>query len=73
MERVSSVKLSSFGTGRYPINTMACDFTFRRILLAMFPIVSTGQALLSPRKLESCVLSEERMIGATVEPMGNFP
>ena len=70
---MSSVKLSSFATGRYPISTVAWAVGFRRMAFAIFPIVKyTGQALLSPRNWDSWVLSDDRIMGAIVDPIGNF-
>jgi hypothetical protein len=55
------------------MSTVACAVGFLRKAFEMFPIVKyTGQALLSPRNWESWVLSDDRIRGAMVEPIGNF-
>jgi hypothetical protein len=55
------------------MSTVACAVGFRRTAFAMFPIVKyTGHALLSPRNWESWVLSDDKIRGAIVEPIGNF-
>ena len=55
------------------MSTVACAVVFLRMAFAMFPIVKyTGHALLSPRNWDSCVLSDDSMRGAIVDPTGNF-
>jgi hypothetical protein len=55
------------------MSTVACAVGFLRTAFAMFPIVKyTGQALLSPRNWDSWVLSDDRIRGATVDPIGNL-
>lgn len=46
---------------------------WRRTSFEMFPMVRyTGQASLSPLNLDSCVLSDARITGQTVEPLLSF-
>lgn len=55
----------------YPINIVARAEGFRRTDESMFPIdIYTGHAILSPLKRDSWVLSDKRMTGATVAPLG---
>ena len=51
----------------YPISTVARAEGERRVDFSIFPIVKyTGHADLSPLKLDSCVLSDARIMGAMV-------
>ena len=62
---------SSFVTGMYPRRMFAQADGWHLTDFSIFLIIRyTGQACLSPLKVDNCILSEARMTGTIVAPAG---